>query len=174
MSAHVLFELLNDDSVSTVYCLTRKPSPLKAIRRSLPERGLLRSPEQTSKVVALNGSLTRPGFCLDPVGETFRHMLDSVSLIVHTTWPFNFNLPPARFEPHIRGLYHLIEFSLSVRILEPAVLMFCSSISTALRGSSAMIQEEPLELDSALMGYGQSKLVGENIISLARQAGART
>ncbi|KAJ5264955.1 hypothetical protein N7505_007748 [Penicillium chrysogenum] len=115
VSAHVLFELLNDDSVSTVYCLTRKPSPLKAIRRSLPERGLLRSPEQTSKVVALNGSLTRPGFCLDP-------------------------------------------FSLSVRILEPAVLMFCSSISTALRGSSAMIQEEPLELDSALMGYGQSKL----------------
>ncbi|KAJ5593482.1 hypothetical protein N7537_010386 [Penicillium hordei] len=173
VGAHVLFELLNDDSVSTVYCLTRKPSPLKAIRRSLLERGLLRSPEQTSKVVALNGSLNRPDFCLDPVGEIFRHMLDSVSLIIHTAWPVNFNLPLARFEPHIRGLYNLIEFSLSVRKLEPAVLMFCSSISTALRGSSAMIQEEPLELDSALMGYGQSKLVGEKMISLARQAGAR-
>lgn len=174
VGAHVLFELLNDDSVSTVYCLTRKPSPLKAVRRSLFERGLLLSPEQTSKVVGLNGSLDRPDFRLDPVGRIFRHMQDSVSLIIHTAWPVNFNLPLTHFEPHIRGLYNLIGFSLSVRRLEPAVMMFCSSISSALGASSATIQEEPLDLDSAVMGYGQSKLVGEKMISLARQSGART
>jgi thioester reductase-like protein len=174
VGAHVLFELLNDDSVSTVYCLTRKASPLKAVRRSLLERGLLRSPEQTSKVVGLNGSLDRPDFRLDPVGRIFRDMQDSVSLIIHTAWPVNFNLPLADFEPHIQGLYNLIEFSLSVRRLEPAVMMFCSSISAALGISSGTIHEAPLDLDSALMGYGQSKLVGEKMISLARQSGART
>lgn len=74
MGVSVLFELLNDDSVSTVYCLTRKLSPLKVVRRSLFERGLLLSPEQTSKVVGLNGSLEWPDFRLDPVGRIFRHM----------------------------------------------------------------------------------------------------
>ncbi|KAK4947720.1 hypothetical protein LTR66_014175 [Elasticomyces elasticus] len=168
VGAHVLFELLNDDSVSTVYCLTRKSSPLKAVRRSLFERGLLLSPEQTSKVVGLNGSLERPDFRLDPVGRIFRHMQDSVSLIIHTAWPVNFNLPLTHFEPHIRGLYHPIGFSLSVRRLKPAVMLFCSSASSALGASSATIHEEPLDLDSAVMGYGQSKLVGEKMISLAR------
>ncbi|OGE48042.1 hypothetical protein PENARI_c033G04572 [Penicillium arizonense] len=173
VGAHVLFELLNDDSVSTVYCLTRRASPLKAVRGSLFERGLLLSPEQTSKVVALNGALDRPDFCLDPVGKTFHRMLDSVSLVIHTAWPVNFNLPLAQFEPHLRGLYHLIMFSLSVRRLEPAVMLFCSSIPTALGASWATIEEEAVDLNSALMGYGQSKLVGERMVSLARRSGAR-
>ncbi|KAJ6027465.1 uncharacterized protein N7446_003943 [Penicillium canescens] len=145
VGAHVLFELLNDDSVSTVYCLTRRASPLKAVRGSLFERGLLLSLEQTSKVVALNGALDRPDFCLDLVGKTFHCMLDSVSLVIHT------------FEPHLRGLYNLIMFSLSVRRPEPAVILFCSSISTALGASSATIEEEAVDLNSALMGYGHSK-----------------
>ncbi|OQD74998.1 hypothetical protein PENANT_c161G09314, partial [Penicillium antarcticum] len=173
VGAHVLFELLNDDSVSTVYCLTRRASPLKAVRGSLFERGLLLSPEQTSKVVALNGALDRPDFCLDPVGKTFHRMLDSVSLVIHTAWPVNFNLPLAQFEPHLRGLYNLIMFSLSVRRLEPAVILFCSSISTALGVSSATIEEAAVDLNSALMGYDQSKLVGERMVSLARRSGAR-
>ncbi|KAJ6019415.1 hypothetical protein N7522_001482 [Penicillium canescens] len=173
VGAHVLFELLNDDSVSTVYCLTRRASPLKAVRGSLFERGLLLSPEQTSKVVALNGALDRPDFCLDPVGKTFHRMLDSVSLIIHAAWPVNFNLPLAHFEPHLRGLYNLITFSLSVRRLEPAVMLFCSSISTALGASSATIEEEAVDLNSAQKGYGQSKLVGERMVSLARRSGAR-
>ncbi|KAJ5836568.1 hypothetical protein N7447_002594 [Penicillium robsamsonii] len=121
VGAHVLFELLNDDSVSTVYCLTRKSSPLKA----------------TSKVVGLNGSLDRPDFRLDPVGRVGSFVI--LSLIIHTAWPVNFNLPLTHFEPHIRGLYNLIGFSLSVRRLEPAVMMFCSSISSALGASSATI-----------------------------------
>ncbi|KAJ5288287.1 hypothetical protein N7508_011062, partial [Penicillium antarcticum] len=174
MGAHVLFELLNDDSVSTVYCLTRRASPSKAVRGSLFERGLLLSPKQTSKVVALNGALDRPDFCLDPVGKTSKRMLESVSLVIHTAWPVNFNLPLARFEPHLRTLYNLILFSLSVRRLKPAVMFFCSSTATALGASSATIEEEAVDLNSALIGYGQSKLVGERMVGLARQSGART
>lgn len=71
--------------------------------------------------------------------------------------------------------FNFIEFSLTVRQLEPAVLMFCSSISTALRSSSDIIPDKPLEgfHCALMMGYGLSKLVGEHIVSAAHGSGAR-
>ncbi|KAJ5189040.1 Male sterility NAD-binding [Penicillium cf. griseofulvum] len=173
IGAHVLYELLNDDSISTVYCLTRRESPLEAILRTLSDKDLFISPQQRTKIIALNGRIDQPDFGLSLDENTITHMLDTVSLIIHTAWPVNFNLPLPEFEPHIQGLYNLIQFSLGVQRREPAVLMFCSSISTALRSPSAEILEEPVDLDYAFMGYGQSKLIGERIVSNARRSGAR-
>ncbi|OQE95576.1 hypothetical protein PENNAL_c0002G08067 [Penicillium nalgiovense] len=173
IGAHVLYELLNDDSISTVYCLTRRESPLEAIFRTLTDKDLPISPEQRTKIVAFNGRIDEPDFGLSLDEDTITHMLDSVSLIIHTAWPVNFNLPLAEFEPHIQGLYNLIQFSLSVQRREPAVMMFCSSVSTALGSESAEILEEPVDLDSAFMGYGQSKLIGERVVSNARRSGAK-
>ncbi|KAJ5215261.1 uncharacterized protein N7498_001668 [Penicillium cinerascens] len=109
IGAYVLFELLNNETITTIFYLTRRHSPFDA--------------------------------------------------------PVNFHLPLSFFEPHVRGLYNLIEFSLSVRRPEPAVMIFCSSVSMALGASSVKVTEEPLRLDSALLGYGQSKLVGEHMVS---------
>ncbi|KAJ5742449.1 uncharacterized protein N7511_011468 [Penicillium nucicola] len=173
IGAHILFELLHDDSVSTIYCLTRRSSSLEAIINTLVEKDLDVSPEQMTKIIALNSSLDESNFGLGLKADMFEHMLDSVSLIIHTAWPVNFNLPLSQFEPHIRGLYNLIQFSLSVHRWEPAVVMFCSSVSTALGSPSDEIPEEPIALDHAFMGYGQSKLVGEHIVSNARLSGAR-
>ena len=173
IGAHVLYELLNDDSISTVYCLTRRELPLDAILHTLTDKDLFISPEQKAKIVAFNSRLDQPDFGLSLDKSTITHMLDSVSLIIHTAWPVNFNLPLTEFEPHIQGLYNLIQLSLSVSRREPAVMMFCSSISTALGSRAAEILEEPVDLDSAFMGYGQSKLIGERIVSNARRSGAR-
>ncbi|KAI3068907.1 hypothetical protein CBS147339_8037 [Penicillium roqueforti] len=173
IGAHVLYELLNDDSISTVYCLTRRESPLEAILCTLADKDLLISPEQRMKIVAFDSRIDQPDFGLSLDESTINHMLDSVSLIIHTAWPVNFNLPLTEFEPHIQGLYNLIQFSLSVQRREPAVMMFCSSVSTALGSRAAEIPEEPVDLDCAFMGYGQSKLVGERIVSNARRSGAR-
>ncbi|KAG0160940.1 hypothetical protein PDIDSM_8472 [Penicillium digitatum] len=173
IGAHVLYELLNDDSISTVYCLTRRESSLEAILRTLVDKNLFISPEQKTKIVAFNSRIDQPDFRTSLDERTVRHMLDSVSLIIHTAWPVNFNLPLTEFEPHIQRLHNLIQFSLSVRSREPAVLMFCSSVSTALGSRSAKILEAPVDLDSAFMGYGQSKLIGERIVSNARRRGAR-
>jgi hypothetical protein len=79
-------------------------------------------------------------------------MHDSVTLIVHTAWPVNFNLLLSCFKPHIRALHNLTEFSLSVRNRARS-LMFYSSVSTALGTSAVEVKEEPLSLDSTLMGY---------------------
>lgn len=169
----MLYELLNDDSISTVYCLTRRESPLEAILHTLTDKDLSISPEQKAKIVAFNSRLDQPDFGLSLDKSTSTHILDSVSLIIHTAWPVNFNLPLSEFEPHIQGLYNLIQLSLSVHRREPAVMMFCSSVSTALGSRAAEILEEPVDLDSAFMGYGQSKLIGERIVSNARRSGAR-
>ncbi|OQD82866.1 hypothetical protein PENANT_c019G05982 [Penicillium antarcticum] len=173
IGAHTLFELLNDDSISTIYCLTRRVSSLETVINALVEKDLYISPEQMTKIIAFNSSLDKPGFGLSLEEDMIKHMLDSVSLIIHTAWPVNFNLPVSQFEPHIQGLYNLIQFSLSVHRPEPAVMMFCSSVSAALSSPSDEILEEPVALDHSFMGYGQSKVVGERIVSNARQSGAR-
>ncbi|CAK96299.1 hypothetical protein CBS115989_2471 [Aspergillus niger] len=173
IGAHTLYKLLNDDSVSAVYCLTRRSQPKKAVIDALAQKGLSVLPYRLQKIVALNSSLEEPDL---GVGESMMaEMRQSVSLIIHTAWPVNFNLPLMSFESHIKGLQNLINFSLSVNLPDPAVLLFCSSISTAL-GASSDVDERPIEdLASALeMGYGRSKLIGEKIVSNARRAGART
>lgn len=170
----MLFELLHDDSVATVYCLTRRESPLEAILDSLVAKELSVSPDQLSKVVALNTCLDQPNFGLFGDDSILQRMRESVSLIIHSAWPVNFNLSLSEFESHIHGLHNLLQFSLSVQRYEPAVLLFCSSISTALASPCVQVPEAPVDLCSALPGYGQSKLAGEHIVSKARRSGARS
>ncbi|KAL2802843.1 hypothetical protein BJX63DRAFT_413709 [Aspergillus granulosus] len=173
MGAHTLYKLLNDDTVSVVYCLTRRNNPKQEIIEALTQKGLDVLPYRTNKIVALKSELHEPDFGLDK--PTIDQMRNSVSLVIHTAWPVNFNLPLSSFEPHIQGLSNLIDFSLSVRMPAPAVVLFCSSISTALGSSLSEIEEKPIEdLGGVLdMGYARSKLVGEKIVSNARRSGAR-
>ncbi|KAF5863750.1 hypothetical protein ETB97_009385 [Aspergillus alliaceus] len=173
IGAHTLYKLLNDDTVSVVYCLTRRDQPKEEILDALANKGLEVPAFRTKKVVALRSYLDKPD--LGVGDEMLDEMRRSVSLIIHTAWPVNFNLPLVNFEPHIQGVYNLIQLSLSVHLPAPAVLLFCSSISTVLGASSSEINETPLEdLHSALeMGYGRSKLIGERIVSNARKSGAR-
>ncbi|KAF7588262.1 hypothetical protein BBP40_005948 [Aspergillus hancockii] len=173
IGAHTLYKLLIDDTVSTVYCLTRRAQPKEDILDALAKKGLEVLPFRSRKIVALKSSLDKPDL---GVGERMlAEMRRSVSLIIHTAWPVNFNLPLVNFEPHIQGVYNLIQFSLSVHLPAPAVMLYCSSISTALGAKSSEIDETPLkDLDCALkMGYGRSKLIGEKIVSNARKSGAR-
>ncbi|PWY74330.1 NRPS-like enzyme [Aspergillus heteromorphus CBS 117.55] len=176
IGAHTLYRLLNDSTVTSIYCLTRRSQPLDAILATLSEKNLGVPPFRLSKIIALTASLDAPNLGLDP--PTLASIRSSVSLIIHTAWPVNFNLPLPTFEPHIRGLHNLINLSLSVHQPHPAVLLFCSSISTALGtpASSGPVSESPIpDLSAALeMGYGRSKLIGEKIVSAARKAGART
>ncbi|KAJ9261852.1 hypothetical protein DTO027B5_3035 [Paecilomyces variotii] len=173
LGSHILSQLLQDDSVSVIYCFTRSKNPMDAIVTALHHRGLGVLPqEHARKIVALTTALHEPDFGLER--EILGKMRDIVSLIIHTSWPVNFNLPLREFEPHIQGLHNLIQFSLSVNLPWPALTLYCSSISTALGNPSTAIEETLLDFDSALnMGYGQSKLVGEHIISNASKAGAR-
>ncbi|OOQ90614.1 NRPS-like enzyme [Penicillium brasilianum] len=171
IGAHVLHELLQDDSISSIYCLTRQSPPLESVLRSLVSRNLFITPIQASKIIALVSTIDEPNLGLDE--NTLECMQDTVTQIIHAAWPVNFNLPLTQFTPHIQGVHNLLQFSLSVHRPEPAVMLFCSSVSTALASHSTTISEEPMTLSNAYMGYGRSKLVGEHIVSGARRTGAR-
>ncbi|BCR89337.1 putative NRPS-like protein biosynthetic cluster [Aspergillus chevalieri] len=173
IGAHILVTLLDDDSISTLYCLTRRNKPKDAILNTLSQKDLQLPTSKTQKIIALHSTLEKPNLGIDE--EILHKMQQSITLIIHTAWPVNFNLPLSTFEPHIKGLHNLIQFSLSVHQPTPAALFFCSSISTALGLSTPEVHEKPIpDLHSALeMGYGRSKFVGEHIVSNARKSGAR-
>lgn len=147
---------------------------MSGVLDKLDEKDLHISLAQRQKIVALKTALHEPGFGLQK--DQFEEMRQSVSLIIHTAWPVNFNIPLTSFEPLIKGVNNLINFSLSVNLPSPAVMLFCSSISATTGSHATDIPEAPMhDLTSALnMGYGRSKLVGENVVANARSAGART
>ncbi|KAL5341091.1 hypothetical protein BJX70DRAFT_386919 [Aspergillus crustosus] len=173
IGVHTLHRLLNGDTVSVVYCLTRRDNPRQAILDALQKKALEVPTHRLEKIIALRSELHESNLGLD--NAVIEQMRRSVSLIIHTAWPVNFNLALSSFEPHIQGLKSLIDLSLSVYMPAPAVTLFCSSISTALGSLATQIQEGPMgDFNNALdMGYARSKLVGERIVSNARKSGAR-
>lgn len=170
IGAHVLHELLKDDSFSTVFCLTRQTSPAEAVLQSLMEKDLHLTSDQISKIVALHSILDQENLGLDE--ENFNKIQNKTTHIIHAAWPVNFNLPLSEFESHIHGLHNLIQLSLSVPQSDPAVLVFCSSISTTLQSTEEEIPEALANLTDAYMGYGQSKLIGEHVVANARNSSA--
>jgi thioester reductase-like protein len=148
---------------------------MQRILKSLKERGLEIPEAHKAKIIAFAGDLSRPDFGQD--ASTLAQMRNEVSLIIHIAWPVHFNIHLQSFEPHIAGLYNLLQFSLSVHRPQPAQLFFCSSISTAFNTPPpASIPNAPIEdfTYASSMGYAQSKLVGEHIVRKAARAGARS
>lgn len=119
------------------------------------------------KVVALSCE-----FCKHDLGihlSALTIMRNEVSLIIHTAWSVNFTLGIRSFEEnHVKGLHHLLKFSLSFQTAEPARSFFCSSISTALESPDSltpMLEEQmPSPCYASDMGYARSKLVAEQIV----------
>ena len=101
-------------------------------------------------------------------------MKDQVSVIIHSAWDVNFKLSLRSFEQqHIKGLYHLINFSLSVRRSSPARFFFCSSVSTI---PQPLKSELITDLASGSgTGYANYKLVCEHmLLKASTSAGAST
>ncbi|KAI9827984.1 MAG: hypothetical protein M1819_006827 [Sarea resinae] len=177
LGAHLLSQLIKTPSVKKVYCLIRHQTTLDStsrIRDSMHGRGLDIPPVYYQKIEALGCNLSQPDLGLE-LG-TFEAIKDSVTHILHCAWEVNFNLSLETFEQdHIKGLWNLINLSLSVSSSSPARLYFCSSISVALRSPTEKAVPEALinDFDAAVStGYGRSKLVAEHIIQNAREHGA--
>ncbi|KAL8774731.1 MAG: hypothetical protein Q9209_000670 [Squamulea sp. 1 TL-2023] len=172
LGSQLASKLSFNPSVSRIYCLLRGPKPFARLQISLQDRKL---DLQTSKITALTSDLALTSLGLDEL--TFSEIQSSITHIIHVAWPVNFQLSFQSFEPYIAGLHNLLQLSLSSPYTIPAKLLFCSSVSTALSAPlRTLIPETTIEdLDYALdMGYGQSKLVGEQIVAAAvDKAGAQ-
>lgn len=144
---------------------------------NLRDRGLQLSPSETAKIICLHTDLSREDFGLHH--SDIQSMRVEVSLIIHVAWAVNFNISLQSYEQHIAGLRNLLCFSMSVVRREPALLLFCSSISVALNTHDMgriVVSEGPVPENkfAATAGYAKSKWVSEQIILNAARMGARS
>ena len=166
VGAHILGQLLENSTVTKVFCLIRGPDPISRLHNSMKKRGL--AINDPTKLSIHTSDLSQPGLGLHE--SDYSTVVSQVSHIVHCAWPVNFQLGLHSFEPHIAGVQNLVQISLAVPSAEAAKFIFCSSITAALGSpTSARILEGPIEdlSYSSDLGYGRSKLVAEHVIQAA-------
>jgi nucleoside-diphosphate-sugar epimerase/acyl carrier protein len=171
LGTYLLHTLLNNNSVSKVYCFNRSDAQSRQVQ-SFKEKGMDASTlENQTKVEFLQVSFGERHFGIEDV--KYNELLRSVDLIIHNAWKVNFNHPLESFEnPHIKGVREFINFSMESKY--NAHLSFVSSVSTIGAWTSAMgpvVPEAPLEDVEAVMkqGYGESKHVSERICQIASE-----
>ncbi|KAG5915209.1 hypothetical protein E4U42_000099 [Claviceps africana] len=118
-----------------------------------------------SKVTFLSCDLSKPDW---GVGKTWYHdLLETCDRIIHNAWPVHFHLSVSTFEPHVRGVRHLVDFSAKAKKQVPIV--FVSSIGS-IHGwtrPEAVPEQQLADPKMAVMGYGLSKAAGSLILDAA-------
>jgi thioester reductase-like protein len=171
-----LQQLVASPYVVTVFCFIRKSSSDETASVRLAsslERNCQSELIDSVKIIPLLADLSEPDFGLS--GPDFAMLKATATQIIHCAWPVNFLLPLASFSTQFAFLQNLLNFSLSVDTLQPAHLLFCSSVGAAMgTPPPATILEGPLKLTQASpTGYARSKLVAEHIVeSAVKNAGA--
>ena len=174
LGAHVVAQLVKKSEVTEVCCLVRASSQDNATNRvllSLGDRALLHqlSPKLRQKITAYPSNFSKLDLGLNK--DTYSRLQQGVSSVIHCAWSVNFNKRLSSFEADcIAGAKNLMLLCLSAQRPKPASFNFCSSVSTVARTSGAIVEESLPALTSAQgMGYAQSKLVTEHIISRASE-----
>lgn len=120
-----------------------------------------------SKVEFLGVDLSLPTWGLDQA--KYDELLLHADRIIHNAWPVNFVISVSSFEPYIRGVRHLVDFSNKAAKRVPVV--FISSISTADRwmANEPVPERQLSDLNLPYMGYGRSKVAGSLILDAAAE-----
>ncbi|KAL1750475.1 male sterility protein-domain-containing protein [Schizophyllum commune] len=135
LGSEILASLLTDGRVERVYTLDRagKENSLDRARKGASldragrgvdgatagvrdrqrarwaDKGLDDELLQSPKLVPLEGDVSAPRFGQSE--EVYREMLASVSVVIHTAWRVNFNLPLDALKHSIRGVRALVDFA---------------------------------------------------------------
>ncbi|KAL3486767.1 hypothetical protein BJX62DRAFT_15724 [Aspergillus germanicus] len=174
LGCYLLHQALENPTISHIYCFNRTDDARERQVSANASRGLI-TDFPAARVTFLTVDLSTSSTFTLPE-DTISTLSSSVDRIIHNAWPVNFNQSVASFEPHIRGVRHLIDFAASATKQVP--ITFVSSVSTVENwpDPAIPIPEEPLS-DFALaapMGYGQSKLVASMILDRAEEVSGVT
>ncbi|KAJ6458386.1 hypothetical protein C8R47DRAFT_1203181 [Mycena vitilis] len=175
LGCYLLQSLLADDSVLRVYSINRSSAQQQALRDRQASAflgrgidvGILDSP----KLSLLSGDLSKSAYNLR--AAVYEEMQQTVTHIIHTAWPVDFNLTLRSFEPNINGLRNLVDFSLASPFIEPARLIYASSIGIFQDSTENNIAETPANPEVVgPSGYQQSKWISEQILAKAAERSA--
>ncbi|KAK7958648.1 thioester reductase domain-containing protein [Apiospora saccharicola] len=164
LGSYLLDALYHSPQVAGIVCLNRGTDSADRQRSVSAGRGLT-SDWDESRIQFLEADLSAPLLGLYPA--VYQRLQTETTHVIHNQWPVNFHWPVACFEPHIRGVRNLVDLCLVTR--HDALLFFVSSVSTV----GAWPEPEPVpevpvrSMAAAAMGYGQAKLVSEQILERA-------
>ncbi|KAK4195711.1 hypothetical protein QBC40DRAFT_18157 [Triangularia verruculosa] len=150
--------------VRKVICLNRAANGQERQLKSMRERGLT---TDLSKAEFLHADMSL--FDLGLGVEIYNRLLGEVDRVIHNQWPVNFNMPTESFEPHIRGVRNLADFSRKAYKRVPVV--FISSIATtdAWRKKEPVPEKSLHDFDISTGGYGRSKLISSLVLEKAAE-----
>ncbi|RDW76106.1 hypothetical protein BP5796_06927 [Coleophoma crateriformis] len=163
LGSYILDDLLSLEHVSHIYCLNRAVDGKEKQTENSRRRNLRTN--WGDKVRFWHADLSKRQFGLSEA--QYQELLQHTTQIIHNQWQVDFNLSLASFEPHIRGVRHLVDFS--SQSIYKAGIFFISSIGTTLgKDWNELVPESLLtDLGSSALGYGSSKLVSELILAEA-------
>ncbi|KAF5347380.1 hypothetical protein D9758_011283 [Tetrapyrgos nigripes] len=168
----ILEKLCRRSDVVKIYALNRSGRmDLKARQQSaLREDGLDPGILDCKPVELVTVDLTAPKFGIGD--DLYDKMLSSVTLIIHTAWPVQFNYGLESFLPALRSVRNLVDFSKQC----PSKPRFIYTSSIAVVSQWKDRQNVPAEAtpDPSVAGsfaYGQAKWISERILDKATQLG---
>ncbi|PYH88724.1 acetyl-CoA synthetase-like protein [Aspergillus ellipticus CBS 707.79] len=127
---------------------------------------LNRSPNGEARQTEASARPNLPNLGLAP--DFHSKLAGSADRIIHNAWPVNFNHSISSFEPHLRGVRHLIE--LSARAQKSVPIIFLSSVATV-EHWNGFIPEIALEQEDnwshTSTRYSRSKLASSMILDAA-------
>ena len=161
LGPYLLDSLLKAPGVNKVYCLNRVAGAERQTEINI-SCGLI-SEFDDSRVEFFKCDLTAPFFGLDE--SIFERISTTVTRIIHSAWPVDFNLSLHSFLPQLQGVRALIDFASIPK--NPKSVFFVSSVATVGEWSAqGPVPEIPL-WDVSLplpTGYAQSKSLAEQLL----------
>ncbi|KAL3420250.1 L-aminoadipate-semialdehyde dehydrogenase (nonribosomal peptide synthetase) [Phlyctema vagabunda] len=164
LGSYLLEKLVSLPHIKKIFCFNRALDGRAKQTEASGARGL-KTDWPSERVQFFKADLSKPDFGLD--AETFEEVRKSATHIIHNQWQVDFNLSLSSFEPHIRGVRNLVDFSIQSE--NNAKIFFISSVAVGMKGGTETIPETPImNLLAGEGGYGQSKLVSEWILEIAK------
>lgn len=161
LGSYILESLLRQSNIKKIFCLNRAHDGKERQSQVSNPRGLT-TDWLPHRVQFLRADLSKPNFALD--NEKYTMLLEQATHIIHCQWPVNFNLNITSFEPHIRGVRHLIDFCLSSK-LAPSIFFLSSVATVSHLKDRSEVPEAPVDILTSINGgYGASKQVCELIL----------
>lgn len=186
VGVHILHHLLQNDTISKIYCLIRASDDAQALTRihdTLHKHRLLKGETShlhqllTQKLSAFSCDFNNVEDNLGLQPETLHLFRSTITHIIHNAWSVNFNQSLRSFD---RGCISSTHFLLNLAATSPTRLLlphkkqqkpsltFISSIATALAAPGPVAEDlVPWSYVEERMGYAQSKWVAEQLLASA-------
>lgn len=173
LGGHIVANVARLADVHTVVCLNRlsqSPSEDRQ-RKSLAMRGIQLDEESLAKLKVIETDTSKPLLGLSQ--ETYRHLVDTVTHIVHSAWPMSLTRPVRLYKPQFEVFRNMIDLARDITDHRPTPFklgfQFISSLAVVanypLWKGSPLVPEGPTSVETVPQaGYADAKLVCEHIL----------